>query len=574
MNARPGRGTRRMWLLLALLTLALPLPIHAQVITGHLRDAASRAPVEGALVLLFDVAGRRAGGVLTDARGAFGIVAPGQGRYTLRAERIGYATVTSEPFTLAADEVHPVALLAAAMPVSLEGIEVEGSKRCVVRPEEGAALTRVWGEAQKALRNQAWTDEAGWAHFRLRRYEREYDAGMRVVISERRVSDGWTSGNPIRSLPASDLLDNGFVRRTDDGGYEYFGPDASVLLSDAFLDTHCFSLAASDDAPGLVGLAFEPIRGRKVPDISGTFWLDRSDARLRFLEFVYTSSPWPEAAKVAAGRVEFDQLPGGPWVVRRWWIRMPRMERDVSLMVGGRSGLRVAGILEVGGTATQISVARAPGRSGPTGSIAGVVWDSTRGRPLRGAEVTFSGGGNTTVTDSAGRFVLEGPAEGVVELTFHHPRLDSLPMAPTPRAVHLGGEDATDVVLAVPSFPSMLALACGDRERPDGTAVLMGHVVHADTGEPLAGVQVTVEWSEYDVIASSQVRRYTRGLRMGTDARGRWVACGIPPGVRASARASAGRVEGPSRSTTVPRDGLVVLELTLRPHSPAADTLR
>ena len=61
-------------------------------------------------------------------------------------------------------------------------------------------------------------------------------------------------------LLAEDLLESGFIRRVDDGGFDYFGPDASVLLSDAFLDTHCFRLVAREDLPEAVGLAFDPVR--------------------------------------------------------------------------------------------------------------------------------------------------------------------------------------------------------------------------------------------------------------------------------------------------------------------------
>jgi len=569
-SATLGRSAREArWRLLVLaLVLAFPLPALGQKVAGRVRDAASRAPVEGALVLLFDASGARVAGTLTDGRGSFGLEAPGGGRYTVQAERIGYGTVTSEAFALAAHDVHTLDLLASAMPVSLEGLEVEGSKRCVVRPEEGAALSRVWGEARKALRNQAWTDETGSVRFRLRRYERSYDAGMRMVTDERVVSEGWTTGNPIRSLDAWDLIENGFVRPTDDGGHEYFGPDASVLLSDAFLDTHCFKLAAAGRDPELVGLAFEPIRGRRVPDITGTFWLTRADARLRALEFVYTSSPWPEAAKVAGGRVEFDELPTGPWVVRRWWIRMPRMERDLGLMVGGRSGLRVGGIVEVGGTATQVGMARGGGRARESGRIEGIVWDSTRGAPLASATVTTADGVASGVTDVAGRFVLEDVPYGVTELAFRHPRMDSLPTSPPPVIVHVMAGGAPEVALAVPSLAAMLDATCGDLERPEGSAVVLGRVAHADTGDPLPGAVVTLEWKDYQVVAASEVKADVRGLRVGTDPHGRYRACGIPPGVELTVRASSGDVDGPVRRMPVPRDGMVVLDLRVRPRQP------
>jgi hypothetical protein len=73
-----------------------------------------------------------------------------------------------------------------------------------------------------------------------------------------------------------------------------FAPSALVaqaLLSDPFLDAYCFRLANDAPEPGLVGLAFEPVRRRDVADITGTLWLDAADARLRYLEFAYTWAP-------------------------------------------------------------------------------------------------------------------------------------------------------------------------------------------------------------------------------------------------------------------------------------------
>ena len=45
----------------------------------------------------------------------------------------------------------------------------------------------------------------------------------------------------------------------------YWAPDAAVLLSDEFLDTHCFHVTRNERrAPGLIGLAFQPVRGRNL----------------------------------------------------------------------------------------------------------------------------------------------------------------------------------------------------------------------------------------------------------------------------------------------------------------------
>ena len=86
---------------------------------------------------------------------------------------------------------------------------------------------------------------------------------------------------PFESRPAEDLIENGFVQR-DGRDFLYYAPDASVLLSDAFLDTHCFKMVASRNEEGLVGLGFEPTGDEKsVPDIQGTMWLHPETAELQ-----------------------------------------------------------------------------------------------------------------------------------------------------------------------------------------------------------------------------------------------------------------------------------------------------
>jgi hypothetical protein len=471
---------------LVLLALAAPCSSAAQIVQGQVRDAASQAPVQGALVVLLDTGGRQVGGSLTDEGGSFRMRAPAPGRYALRAERIGFETVTSDPFELSEGPAVRMDLEAAAKAVALEGIQVEGERRCVVHPEEGEALAQVWDEARKALRNQEWTDETGLVRFRLTHYERELDPQTRVVLSQSRRSVGWTGRNPIRSLPVEDLLENGFIRKEDDGGYTFLGPDAAVLLSDAFLATHCFRLEADEADPGLIGLGFEPVHRRKAADITGTLWLGRQDAKLRFLTFGYTSSPWPEASGVANGRVEFEELPGGAWVIRRWWIRMPRMVQSVDMAFRGLTRLRVAAIVEAGGAATQVDESR---------------------------------------------------------------------------AVAAGGERTDPPDADVPSGASRLDTICLEEDRVGGSSAVAGVVRGTRDGSPVTGATVTLEWATYRVVDGREVRGDVRTVRVTTDTRGGYTACGIPPGVLLTARATLDGAAGGSRRVEVPREEVVQVDL-------------
>jgi hypothetical protein len=149
-----NRGARWGAVCATLLFLFLGLPgpsVVAQTVQGQVLERHTGGPVEGALVLLVDEAGATRGGYLSNPMGRFLILAPGPGRYEVRAERIGYETASSGSFVLAPGETLTLRLEVAEAPILLEELRVEGQQRCVVRPGEGMELARVWEEARKAL---------------------------------------------------------------------------------------------------------------------------------------------------------------------------------------------------------------------------------------------------------------------------------------------------------------------------------------------------------------------------------------------------------------------------------------
>jgi len=127
-------------------------------------------------------------------------------------------------------------------------------------------------------------------------------------------------------------------------------------------------------------------------------------------------------------------------------------------------------------------------------SIAGVVFDSTRDRPLAGARVSLAGTSDSTRTDAEGRFTLPRLAEGVYALAFSHPRLDSLRFVPEPALVTVVPPEALRLDLAIPSVASILASPC--RAAP-GSAVgaAVGVITDRSAGEPLPGVPLVASWA-------------------------------------------------------------------------------
>jgi hypothetical protein len=330
----------------------------AQTVRGLLVDEASGQTVAGALVTLVDAQGAARAGALSGADGSFVIRAPRDGSYHLRAERIGYVSSTSPVFRLTGDETHELTLRVASTAVSLEGINVVAARRqrCAVRPEQGLEAYAIWEEVRKALSAAAWTDEQASFLFDQTVYEDALDARATQVTEVGRRQTGRVR-RPFYSLPLERLLNEGFVQNTDSGTF-YFAPDAQVLLSDQFLDHHCFR--AAEPHPGesaLVGLSFEPARRGGSTGIDGTLWIDRRTSELRYLEFGYPSPHAGISNATLGGRLEFYRLPSGEWIVRRWWLRTPRIGQQAGRTASGQPLDQhvLIGLTEHGGEIQRVS---------------------------------------------------------------------------------------------------------------------------------------------------------------------------------------------------------------------------
>ena len=370
---------------------AAPSAISGQVVLGRLVEAGQGNAVGGAMAVLEDHSGRgRAQALTRTGTGLFQLDVPAPGEYRVRADRIGYATTYSEWFRLAAGDTVSLRIEAPVEAVSLRGVVAEADRRCRVRPQEAMAVGRVWEEARKALAVAAWTQSRGTYEYKLLGFVRQLDREGRKVESENRaLAQGWAKA-PYVSRPTDSLTAHGYARVTGDGSW-FWAPDAEALLADSFLDTHCFRVVAGgDDAPGLVGLAFEPVSDRSVPDIAGTMWLDPSTARLRRLEYRYERLGVPPALLPAepGGAVRFRELPNGTWIVDSWSIRMFR-PGVVEHPLTGRPAATLDGVTVQGGEVLRV---HGPGGvvfdAGPGLRIAGVVRDSL-GAGLAGARVLW-----------------------------------------------------------------------------------------------------------------------------------------------------------------------------------------
>ncbi|HSK20562.1 MAG TPA: carboxypeptidase regulatory-like domain-containing protein [Longimicrobiales bacterium] len=499
----------------------------AQSLVVEVTGAESGNALAGAFVSLLDENGRVMRSALTNEAGRSLFLTPGGGRYQLTVELVGRQTHSTGILSVAAEETRRLAVSLVFQPIALAEIRVDPDQRCRLRPADAMAISQVWESARQALAVQAWTEGAGVYRLDISTYDRDLDATGRKVERETRRGRSRVTRAPFASLPPEELVSGGFIRTLEDGGHEYYGADAALLLSDVFLDTHCFRLERSRDVPGAIGLAFEPVRTHDLPDIAGTLWVDEATAHLRFLEYSYTRSPYEEARGLAGGRVDFVALPGGAWIIERWWIRAPILVRQANLARAGDSGIRVAGIRETGGEVIGISDSRQTIARTARGSVRGVVWDSTRATPLADATVLLAGTEYSAQTDSAGRFVIDGLPNGVFTAQFSHGRLDSLHIGSPEAEVEVTAARSADVQLAIPSEAAILLAACFAEKQDAPGSVVSGVVTDRKRGGAIPGATVRVQWQEVET-AGTRMQARNEWLDVTTDEDGLYVACGVP----------------------------------------------
>lgn len=552
---------------------------------GTLVEELSGRPIDGAFVVLLDERGSEITAALTDDLGVFLLQAPDEGRYTVRAERIGYDSFSSPVLRLSLGPPLQYRFEMPVRPVELETLSVESERRCESLPEDGRRMARVWEEAKKALTAAVWTKEQRAFRFTTRLHRSTLDpAGRRVLEHETEIQSG-LSVNPFQALPVEELAASGYTRRLASDTTEYFAPDAQVLLSDAFLDDHCFRVVdGGGETEGMIGLAFDPLLQTEQTDISGVLWLDRKSAHLQFIRYRYENLALGVESDELGGRVGFRRLPGGAWIVDDWYIRMPVLEQvtvidRVGPAVPGNSPrarqvTRLGAIVEQGGEVLTVADQRgritvAPGGITPgRGALSGQVFDSTANEPLGGATVSLLGTNLQTTADGQGRYSLNDLPVGEFYLTFSHRRAEALRIGSVLQRVVIEEGRPARVDLVIPPASTLIPALCPKTEDPSpGSAetVIAGTVVHAENGVPVGGAVVHLSthilgvlaapvdaetlstWKVAGVSGPESLSRF----QTVADENGSFRFCGIPAGLRLYAGAIEPSSENGQRSTVV-----------------------
>lgn len=309
--------------LAALLVAIGSMRADAQTVYGVVVADNTGEPVAGAMVLMRDTLGLSRGSSLADSLGRFSITAPRPGPYTLAADRVGYQSLQPDTVHIPADSLQ-VQLRAGSRRVTLPPVTAAARSRCAGLMEPNPQTAVVWEEARKALASTALLEERGGYEFVARVDRREVRLRGTDVMSHQ----AWvrsSTGRPFVTLPPEMLVDGGYVQADADSLILY-GLGPAVVLSELFLQRHCFGLR--DGGADRVGLEFVPHRTAGRPDVRGVLWLDRATAELRTLEFTYTGLTFRGPVERLGGELQFQRLPGGGWIVSRWIVRGPLLTRN------------------------------------------------------------------------------------------------------------------------------------------------------------------------------------------------------------------------------------------------------
>lgn len=293
---------------------------HAQTVQGRVVDAGGQ-PVAVALVTLLDDESEPVRSVISANDGTYTIAAGRTGRFQIRVDRIGLTSTTTDPFDLAENEVLPIDITVSAAPVVVEGLEVAMTGRCYVRPQDRREIAELFDAAGERWRAASSIDPTpGLQGYTAVHYARELPGpGHGQTVLARR-DFAVSRGAPFVAMADEILLKVGFTFVGPDGLLGYYGPSPSTILSETFLDTHCFDGVTRRS--GRLGLRFQPVTDSETLGIGGTLWLDADERDVVAIDFVFVD-PVTHRPNGGSGRIEVTRLPNGAAIVSRWWVRLP-----------------------------------------------------------------------------------------------------------------------------------------------------------------------------------------------------------------------------------------------------------
>lgn len=461
------------------------------LLAGTVRDSVTRAPVAGAVVSLLNAGGTVLARQLSDEHGEY--------RIPLRAgdERVRVIRIGFEPrdLTVPSGTEH-LDIRILALPTMMRQVRVVGNTKCPDRAGAPQALG-LWEQAQDGLLATVVARQQNPAAVVRLVFERVFYGNtdeLRTLLV--RMDSSLDTISFVAARSAQDFARHGFEHDSANRR-AYFGPDATVLLSDAFATSYCFRV----DSGGIarrqqVGIHFAPaVRRRDRLDIDGTLWIDTIARELRDVEFKYIGVPTANEQFRPGGRVSFRTMRSGIVLVDAWTIR------SVNSVTVERMGI-TGGIFQ-----PTIQTTRSAVEIG--GQLARATWQdglrwqaslgalraralTTDGQSAVGTRVSLEGTPYHGLVDSTGVVLIRDLLPGPYEVQIAEPRLDTLHVAyPSPLVFRAVADSITHGALVVPTLASYVANACiAARQTVDDSAYVLGRVMTADD-KPVADARIT-----------------------------------------------------------------------------------
>ena len=510
----------------------IPGSVSAQTVRGTVYDQARPNPAVGAIVTLERVRSPLASSehirsVLTDESGSYSIRAADAGSYRVLVRRIGSKPYRSDAFEVAASETRRLDIYlerfrpTASEYTELGRVTVLRITPCETNPVDAVRIAHLWDDARTALMATEISIRDSLVPRRLVRFVRNLNPETLEIQNETLYDFSAPRGaRPGFTSPPGDSLSQvGYWRRVNKSNFKFYGPDANALLSQAFVEDHCFSIAADDNRPGQIGLSFEPVEYRRggPAEIRGVVWLDSLTSELRSLDFNWVKFPIRGPTENLGGEVRFMRLPAGSWLVHRWRLRMPQ---EV-IVPDSKGRLQVAsarrfGILEEGGF---VDSPRLRDGERPA-TIAGTVRDGD-GKFLAGAQVVVEGTSLSATSDHRGRYAIDSVPPGVRMVTVEHHVYEALGVRAGETKVLLDEGAVRDVSFDGPDAEDVAGMLCGG-EAERGRVTLRLTVLDSATARPIQGLRLSL--AERD--GSADGDSYARDLE--ADANGVVVFCNAP----------------------------------------------
>jgi hypothetical protein len=528
------------------------------MLRGTVVFADGRTPAPAILIEAVDALGSVAGRALTNARGEFSLSVSSSNAHTLRALRVGYRPTVVTDVVPSATPMR-VVLQEIGTRIAIARITTEDV--CGIQTDAGSLVATAWEEVRKAIASASAASSGDRFRAKVLTWNSTHALDGTGPIFQQFAPRELDTPEPYSGAAGRELARLGYARAAPGGAVDYLGPDAQTLISEQFAEMNCFRLTPPDaDHPSWLGIAFRPARvGRAIVEIAGTFWIDTTTSALRILEYTYTNAPRDLSRIGAGGRIEFDRLSSGEWLVRRWSIRLATRAAIAEL---NRNGTRIADLvarLDVPpGAPTPLSrlfatisggevlAVRAEAREVlPVPATAWraqfAVGDNPGSPP--GASVELLRTGAFALADSSGLVVVSNvqPGRDTVIASTH--ALRSLAMPGLRTVITIAKGDSAAHPIRLPTDVQVLGQRCGTDTEARRQAVVFGI---GETVDPEAAdtsiYSITwltdadrnaggaARWVADSVALSKEALPRSSGVAFKVDEHGRWFVCGIPRG--------------------------------------------